>query len=52
MVYFSQHGMNGRGNMGFKEYERNISFLDLKLNKTLGSSKTQKFLQKSHDYIK
>jgi IS5 family transposase len=44
--------MNGRGNMGFKEYERNMSFLDLELSKTLGSSRTQKFLQEIHDYIR
>lgn len=38
--------------MGFKEYERNMSFLDLELSKTLGSSRTQKFLKEIHDYIR
>ena len=38
--------------MGFKEYERNMSFLDLELSKTLGSSRTQKFLREIHDYIR
>jgi uncharacterized protein related to proFAR isomerase len=38
--------------MGFKEFERNMSSLDLELNKTLGSSRTQKFLRKIHDYIR
>lgn len=35
--------------MGFKEYERNMSFLDLELSKTLGSSRTQKFLREYSD---
>ena len=38
--------------MGFKEYERNMSFLDLELSKTLGSSRTQKFSKEIHDYIR
>ncbi len=38
--------------MGFKEYERNMSFLDLELSKTLGSSRTQKFLREIHDYVR
>ncbi|MFY9112589.1 MAG: hypothetical protein WAP34_11685 [Desulfomonilia bacterium] len=38
--------------MGFKEYERNMSFLDLELRETLGSSRTQKFLREIHDYIR
>ena len=38
--------------MGFKEYERNMSFLDLELSKTLGSSRTQKFLKEIHDYVR
>ncbi len=42
----------GRGDMGFKEYERNMSFLDLELSKTLGFSRTQEFLREIHDYIR
>ncbi len=38
--------------MGFKEYERNMSFLDLELSKTLGSSRTQRFLKEIHDHIR
>lgn len=38
--------------MGFKEYERNMSFLDLELSKTLGFSRTQEFLREIHDYIR
>ena len=29
--------------MGFKEYERNMSFLDYELRKTMGTSRTQRF---------
>ncbi len=32
--------------MGFKEYERNRSFLDLELSKTLGSSKDAEVLER------
>ena len=32
--------------MGFKEYERNMSFLDLELSKTLGSSKDAEVLSR------
>jgi len=38
--------------MGFKEYERNMSFLDLELSRTLGSSRTQRFLKEIHDYVR
>ncbi len=37
--------------MGNKEYSEDMSFLDLELNKTLGSSRTQKFLKEIHDHI-
>jgi len=30
--------------MGFKEYEKNMSFLDMELSKTLGTSRTQRVL--------
>jgi len=36
----------GRGVMGFKEYERNMSFLSLELSKTLGSSKDAEVLER------
>lgn len=39
MVFSFQDGMNGEGEMGFKEYERNMSFLDLEQSKTLGASR-------------
>lgn len=43
----------GKGNIGFKEYERNMGFLDLELSNTLGSSsKDAKFLKEIHDYIR
>ena len=38
--------------MGVKEYERNMSFLDLELSKTLGSSRTQKLLREINDYVR
>ena len=38
--------------MGFKKYERNMSFLNLELSKILGSSWTQKFLKEIHDYLR
>ncbi len=38
--------------MGFKEYKRNMSFLDLELSKTLGSSRTQRFFKEIHDHIR
>ncbi|GEM_PF-1323122 len=38
--------------MGFKEYERGMSFLDLELSKVLGPSRTQKFMKEIHDYIR
>lgn len=38
--------------MGFKEYERNMSFMDLELSKTLGFSRTQRFLKEIHDCIR
>ncbi len=38
--------------MRFKEYERNMSFLDMELNKTLGATRTQRVLQKFHDHIR
>ena len=37
--------------MGFKEYRKNMSFLEMELSKTLGRSKTQRFLQEIHDQI-
>ena len=38
--------------MGFKEYEKNMSFLDMESSKTLGASTTQRVLKKIHDHIK
>ncbi|HPA08491.1 MAG TPA: IS5 family transposase [Methanoregulaceae archaeon] len=38
--------------MGFKEYERNMSFLDMELSKTLGTSRTQRVLKEIHDHIR
>ena len=37
--------------MGFKEYSENMSFVDMELSKTLGSSRTQRFLREIHDHI-
>ncbi len=38
--------------MGFKEYEKNMSFLDMELSKTLGTSRTQRVLREIHDHIR
>ncbi len=38
--------------MGFKEYEKNMSFLDMELSKTLGTSRTQRVLKEIHDHIR
>ena len=38
--------------MGFKEYERNMSFLGMELSKTLGTSRTQRVLKEIHDHIR
>ncbi len=37
--------------MGYKEYEKNMSFLDMELIKTLGTSRTQRVLKEIHDHI-
>ena len=37
--------------MGFKEYEKNVSFLDMELSKILGTSRTQRVLKEIHDHI-
>lgn len=38
--------------MGFKGYERSMSFLDYELSKILGSSRAQRFLKLVHEYIR
>ena len=38
--------------MGFKEYEKNMSFLDMELSKTLGTSRTQRVLKEIHDHFR
>ena len=38
--------------MGFKEYEKSMSFLDMELSKTLGNSRTQRVLKEIHDHIR
>jgi IS5 family transposase len=38
--------------MGFKEYEKNMSFLDMELSKSLGTSRTQRVLKEIHEHIK
>jgi len=38
--------------MGFKEYEKSMSFLDMELSKTLGTSRTQRVLKEIHDHIR
>lgn len=38
--------------MGFKEYEKNMIYLDHELSKALGSSRTQKFLKEINGYIR
>ena len=38
--------------MGFKEYEKNVSFLDMELSKILGTSRTQRVLKEIHDHIR
>ena len=38
--------------MGYKEYEKNMSFLDMELSKTLGTSRTQRVLKEIHDHIR
>ena len=43
--------MDGEGDTGFKKYDEEHEFLDLELSKTLGSSRTQKFLKETCDYI-
>jgi len=37
--------------MGFKKYDRNMSFLDMELSRILGSSKTQRFLKEIDGHI-
>ena len=37
--------------MGFKEYEKNMSFLDMELSKTLEASRKQRVLKEIHDHI-
>ena len=38
--------------MGFKEYEKNKSFLDMELSKTQGTSRTQRVLKEIHEQIR
>ncbi len=38
--------------LGFKGYERSMSFLDYELSKTLRSSRAQRFLKLVHEYIR
>lgn len=48
MVYSLYLGADGEVGMGFKEYSGNMTSLDMELSKTLGSSRTQKFLREIH----
>ncbi len=38
--------------MCFKEYEKNMSFLEMELNKILGTSRTHMVLKEIHDHIR
>ena len=37
--------------MGFKNYDRNMSFADMEMDRVLGSSRTQRFLSEIDDHI-
>jgi len=51
MIYSLHPIIQMEREMGYKEYSENMSFLDLELSKTLGSSRTQRFLKEIHDHI-
>jgi hypothetical protein len=38
--------------MGFKEYEKNMGFLDMEMRKILWTSRTQRVLKEIHDHIR
>jgi hypothetical protein len=38
--------------MGYKEYDKNMSFLDMELSKTLGTLRTQRVLKEIHEHIR
>jgi len=38
--------------MGFKGYEKIMSFLDMELSNTLGTSRTQRVLKEIYDHIR
>ena len=52
MIVFPYQLISRGRHHGFKENEKNMSFLDMELSKTLETSRTQRVLKEIHDHIR